>query len=323
MTEVAITGGTGVVGTAVLRHLVESGDEVRGLSRSEASDGVIADLGARPARGDVLDHSALVEAFSGCEIVYHVAGVNEMCSTDPERMYRVNVEGTRTVLRACAAAGVRRLVYTSSAVTIGEAAGVRATEDTPHRGFYLSEYERSKHHAERVVFAERTPVEVVAVNPGSVQGPGRATGTGGLILDVLRGRLPFLIEATVSMVDIDDCARGHLLAAGHGVPGRRYLLSGFTTTVSEAVEQAAAVLGRPVEVRLAPIWLVRALVATAYAGARAVGRTLPVCPEMIRVVAHGTDYDGSLAERELGLRYNPAEETIERMVNWFRSEGLL
>lgn len=312
-----------MVGTAVLRHLVESGDEVRGLSRSDASDGVITDLGARPVRGDVLDHAALVDAFGGCEIVYHVAGVNEMCSPDPARMYRVNVEGTRTVLRACAAAGVRRLVYTSSAVTIGEKAGVRANEETPHRGSYLSDYERSKHHAERVVFTERTPVEVVAVNPSSVQGPGRATGTGGLILDVLRGKLPFLIEATVSMVDIDDCARGHLLAARNGVPGRRYLLSGFTTRVSEAVDRAAAVLGRPVEVRLAPIWLVRAAVATAYAGARIVGRSLGVCPEMIRVVARGTDYDGSLAERDLGLDYTPAEETITRMVDWFRSEGLL
>ncbi|MGA7272143.1 MAG: NAD-dependent epimerase/dehydratase family protein [Acidimicrobiia bacterium] len=319
----AITGGTGVVGAAVLRHLVESGDEVRGLSRSQASDGAVATLGARPVRGDVLDHSALLDAFSGCEIVYHVAGINEMCSTDPDRMYRVNVEGSRNVVRACAAAGVRRLVYTSSAVTIGEEAGVRANEETPHRGTYLSAYERSKHHAERVVFAERTPVEVVAVNPSSVQGPGRATGTGGLILDVLAGRLPFLIEATVSMVDIDDCARGHLLAARNGVPGRRYILSGFTTTVSEAVEGAAAVLGRPVEVRLAPIWLVRAAVATVHAGARMIGRRLPVCPEMIRVVSHGTDYDGSLAERELNLEYTPADETISRMVNWFRDQGLL
>lgn len=312
-----------MVGTAVLRHLVEAGDDVRGLSRSEASDGVIAGLGARPVRGDVLDHSTLVDAFSGCEVVYHVAGINEMCSSDPRRMYRVNVEGTRTVLRACAAAGVRRLVYTSSAVTIGEEAGVRATEDTLHRGSYLSAYERSKHHAEQVVFAEETSVEVVAVNPSSVQGPGRATGTGGLILDVLRGKLPFLIDSTVSMVDIDDCARGHLLAARNGVVGRRYLLSGFTTTVSDAVGDAAGVLGRPVEVRMAPLWLVRAVVAVAYAGARLIGRSVPICPEMIRVVAHGTDYDGSRAKRELGLEYTAAEETISRMVEWFRAEGLL
>src|SRR5690606_19556654 len=146
-----------------------------------------------------------------------------------------------------------RMVLTSSATTIGERKGEVATEETAHRGYYLSEYEKSKHHAEQVAFAEKTRVEVVAVNPSSVQGPGRATGTGKLILSVLKGKLPFLVESVVSMVDIDDCAAGHRLAALHGRPGERYILSGFTTTVSEAVDMAASILGRPVRARLLPI----------------------------------------------------------------------
>ena len=321
--RVAVTGGSGVVGAAVVRHLVEAGDEVTAVARSETSAAKLRELGARTVPGDVTDHSAMVAAFRGAEVVYHVAGVNEMCSRDPSHMYRVNVDGTRTVLRACAAAGVRRMVLTSSATTIGERKGEVATEETAHRGYYLSEYEKSKHHAERAAFAEKTRVEVVAVNPSSVQGPGRATGTGKLILSVLKGKLPFLVESVVSMVDIDDCAAGHRLAALHGRPGERYILSGFTTTVSEAVDMAASILGRPVRARLLPIGVAWAGSAVVAAVSRLAGKQPPLCPEMVRVIAHGHRHDGSKATRELGLRYRTAEETLRRMVEWFQAEGLM
>lgn len=321
--SVAVTGGSGVVGGAVIRHLVDGGETVRAVARSEGAAGTVKGLGASPVAGEVTDHAAMVEAFAGCEVVYHVAGINEMCSRRPQDMYRVNVEGTRTVLRACEAAGVRRMVLTSSAAAIGEPAGVAATEDTPHRGHYLSVYERSKHHAELVAFAEATGVEVVAVNPSSVQGPGRATGTGKLILQVLKGSLRVLVESVVTIVDIDDCARGHLLAAEHGRPGERYLLSGFTTTVSDAVDLAASIVGRKVEVGMLPTpaaWAASAVVAGV---SRLAGRQPPLCPEMVRVIAHGHRHDGSRATRELGLTYTGAEATLRRLVEWFRAEGML
>ncbi|MGH8911476.1 MAG: NAD-dependent epimerase/dehydratase family protein [Acidimicrobiia bacterium] len=319
----ALTGGSGVVGSAVLRHLVAAGEQVRALARSSSSAGAVAARGATAVSGDILDHQALIETFSGCDLVYHVAGVNEMCSRNPERMYRVNVDGSRAVLRACAAAGVKRLVYTSSAVTIGEPAGVIATEKTTHRGSYLSAYERSKHHAERAVLSETTPVEVVTVNPSSVQGPGRSSGTGEIILRVLSGRLPVLVESTVSIVDIDDCARGHLLAGQNGSPGERYLLSGFTTSVSAAVSLAAEALGREVDVKLLPTWLAGLGAAAVEAGARLRRQRPRLCREMIRVVAHGHSYDGSRATRELGLEYTAPDETLRRLVEWFVAEDLL
>ena len=320
---VALTGGSGVVGSAVLRQLVAAGEEVRALARSSSSAGVVTAGGATAVSGDLLDHQALIDTFSGCDVVYHAAGVNEMCSRNPEWMYRINVDGSRAVLRACAAAGVRRLVYTSSAVTIGEPAGVIATEKTSHRGSYLSHYERSKHHAEQAVLGETTPVEVVAVNPSSVQGPGRSSGTGEIILRVLSGRLPVLVESTVSIVDIDDCARGHLLAGETGLPGERYLLSGFTTTVSAAVSLAADALGREVDVKLVPTWLAGLGAGAVEAGARLRRRRPRLCREMVRVVAHGHSYDGSRATRELGLEYTAPNETLRRLVQWLVAEDLL
>jgi dihydroflavonol-4-reductase len=244
---VLVTGGTGVVGRAVLRRLLADGRKVRALARSDASEDAVAALGAEAVRGDVLDLVSLTEAMRGCSTVFHVAGVNAICLRDPRDMGRTNVEGTATVVRAAADAGVGRVVYTSSSSAIGEPRHAVGREDSPHRGSYLSAYERSKHHAERRVFelAGSLDVAVVSVNPSSVQGPGRASGSARLLLEVVNGRLPVLVDTTISLVDIEDCARGHVLAETRGTPGERYLLSGASLTTREAVDLLDRIWGLP------------------------------------------------------------------------------
>lgn len=320
---VAVTGASGVVGSALLRHLVAVGVSPVALSRSDASDDALRRAGAIPVRGDLLDPGSLRRAFDGADTVFHVAGVNELCSPDPSRMLRVNVDGTVAAIEAARAAGVRRIVHTSSAAAIGEAAGSVGTEDSPHRGWYLSDYERSKHLAEIAAREHAAGIELVIVNPSSVQGPGRATGTGAIVLAAARGRLPALVDGRLSIVDIDDCARGHLLAAARGLPGRRYLLNSFTIPTGTALRILADVLGRPVRVRTLPGWVASAAAVAVEAGFRAVGRRPPVCREMVRTLRHGHAYDGSRASRELGLAYTGPEDLLSRLVGWFRSEGLL
>lgn len=321
--RVAITGGSGVVGTAVTSHLVESGFEVKALARSARSGSKVASLGATPFPGDVLDYDSVRSLVDSCEWVFHVAGVNEMCTRDPSHMWRVNVEGTRIVMDACREAGVSRLIHTSSVVTIGERKGEVATELTTHRGFYLSEYERTKTEAERLLFSEARGLDVVAVNPASVQGPGRATGTGRIILNAARGKLPFLIDTTISLVDIDDCARGHLLAARRGASGERYLLSGATLTLREAVALLSEVTDQEVSPRFLPTGVIYAISAMVEILFRAIGRHPPICREVVRVIDHGHRHDGSRATRELGLEYTPIDDTLRRTVEWFGVEDLL
>jgi dihydroflavonol-4-reductase len=321
VTSIFVTGGSGVVGSALVRELVARGTPPRALARTDTSAAKLEALGATPVLGDVL--SDLERSLEGAELVFHVAGVNEMCPSDPDHMYRVNVEGTRNVMRAARKVGVGRLVYTSSAATIGEAPGTVGTEDSPHRGWFLSHYERSKHLAERVAFEEAGDLDLVVVNPSSVQGPGRATGTGKLILDLLRGRLPALVETRLSVVDIDDCTRGHLLAAERGRKGERYLLNSFTLPIREAVALLEGAVGRSLGVRYLPGWVATTGAAALEAAFRLMRRKPPVCREMVRTLLHGHAYDGSKATRELGLEYTPPEVTIRRLVDWFRAEGLL
>jgi dihydroflavonol-4-reductase len=325
VSRVFVTGGSGVIGGALVARLVERGDEVLALARSDAAVAAVQKRGAKPVRGDTLDADALARGMEGCELAFHVAGVNALCVKDPENMRRVNVDGAVLAVKAAKRAGVPRLVHTSSAATVGEEPGAIGNEDTPHRGWFLSTYEQTKTEGERAALAAAAEIgqDVVSVNPSSVQGPGRASGTGRILLAFLDGRLRVFVQTYVSMVDIGDCVEGHLLAAERGVAGERYLLNGMTLTISEALALAAEVAGVERSPRLVP----RAL-ATVGAGAvegafRVARRSPPICREMVRTLLHGHRYDASRAERDLGLRYTPPEETVRRTVEWARAEGLL
>ncbi len=322
--SVFVTGGTGFLGRNIIRSLCDRGSEVRALVRSESGEESVAELGAVPVFGDVLDPRSITEALDGCDLVFHVAGVNDPCPSDPAHLYRVNVDGARTVVRCAAEGGVGRVVVTSSAAAIGEPTGVLATEETPHSGSYLSHYARSKKLGENAAFDEgvQRGVDVVAVLPSSVHGPGRADGTAALIRYAITVGRPFVVDTTLSLVDIADCTNGHILAARRGAPGRRYLLSGATLSIREALELLSVVTGR----RIRPIRVPRGVAGAAAPLADVAGRWLknaPLCGDMVRTLIQGHRIDGSLASRELGLVYTPVEETLLRTVTWFEESGFL
>jgi dihydroflavonol-4-reductase len=322
---VLVTGGTGYLGRGILERLLGDGERVKALARSETSAGALGELGAEAVRGDVLDLEALASAMQGCDIVYHAAGANAFCVRDPSPMFEVNVRGSQNVVRAAALAEVKRVVYTSSAATLGERKGTVGDEQSPHRGWFLSDYERSKFEAERAVLAaaDETEVEVVCVNPASVQGPGRATGSTRLLLDYLNGRLKAVVDSTLSLIDIADCTTGHLLAASRGKPGQRYVLSGATLTVREGLALLGRLAGVEQPMRILPPSLAMA-VATAAEAVAWIRRDRPrICRELARTLTHGHAYDGSKAADELGLRYTPIEETLRRTIDWWVEQRLV
>ena len=186
-------------------------------------------------RGDVFDEPALKAGMSGNEIVYHVAGIDTFCPTDPAALFHVNVRGAEIAVRAAHAAEVPRVVLTSSAAALGEAEGTVGNEDSPHRGSYMSVYERTSTRARSRPSPPRgTGIDLVAVNPSSVQGPGRAGGTGRIMIAYLNGKLKVFVHTRLSIVDIDDTVEGHILAAEKGQPGERYVINGATLLAEEA-----------------------------------------------------------------------------------------
>jgi dihydroflavonol-4-reductase len=324
--SVFVTGGSGFVGSAVVERLIRADRRVTALARSDESALRLEEMGADVVRGDVLDApDDLARKMSGAGVVFHIAGLNGFCLRDPAPLYRINVLGSRNVVLAAHEAGVRKVVHTSSGAAIGEAKGTIGTEHSPHRGYWLSNYERSKYESERAVFkvARDSGVEAISVNPSSVQGPGRTTGTAKLILAYANGRLRTAVETTMSVVDIADCAEAHLLAEARGEPGQRYLVSGASMRVSDATEIMARVTGIRIRPRMLPPVAAHAGATAAELGGLLRGRRPSVCREMMVTLLHGHRYDGSRAERELGLSYTPIEETMRRTIAWYEDQGLV
>ncbi|MGH2750282.1 MAG: NAD-dependent epimerase/dehydratase family protein [Actinomycetota bacterium] len=329
-----MTGGTGLLGSAILEGLVKEGREVAALCRSDESRRKLEAMGATPVTADLLDPEGLEKAMVGCDVVYHAAGLNAFCLKDRSPLFQVNVQGSLNVVEAALRLGVRRMVYTSSAATLGEKSRTVGREDSMHRGWFLSEYERSKYEAESAVMnrARSKGLELVCVNPSSVQGPGRAGGTAKIIVYYVTGRLKYFVNTRFSLVDIDDCTRGHLLAEAKGRPWNRYVLNSGTISAIDALGVMARITGVKYVPRFVPGRL-------AIGGAAVAANVLrmrqalssgsqdghdqapPVCSEMVRTLVHGHAYDGSRAARELGLEYTPIEDTLERTVRWLIDEG--
>jgi dihydroflavonol-4-reductase len=336
---VLVTGATGFVGGLVAARLLADGRRVRALVRRPGDARRLSPWGPggappgaagpapgggrhEPAVGDLDDAESLLRAADGCEVAYHVAGLNTLCLRDPAPLWRVNVDGTRRLLDAARRAGLRRVVFTSSAGVLGGDGTQPADESSPPPAEFTSVYARTKYEAERLALGI-DGIEVVAVNPSSVQGPGRRAGTARLLLDYLNGRLPFDVPARFGLCYTADCAEGHLLAEAKGRPGQRYVLNSGTLTSREAIEMVARITGLTERPRTLPLPVAMAVGAAAEQLARVRGRTPRFCREAIRTIAHPHLYDGSRAERELGVRYTPLTEALERMVGWYLRAGLV
>jgi dihydroflavonol-4-reductase len=319
--RVFLTGGSGFLGGALMKALLERGDEVVALARSDSAAKALQ--GAEIVKGDTVDEDAMADGMRGCDIVFHVAGMNTLCPEDPVEMIHVNVRGAEAAVRATARAGIKRLVLTSSSSSLGEEHGTIGNEDSPHRGWYMSVYERSKHEGEVAALAagERDGVDVVCVNPSSVQGPGRAGGTGRIMIAYLNGKLRAFVHTNISLVDIRDCVRGHLLAAEKGEPGRRYVISGATLTSAEALAIVAEMTGVEEKPRFLPPAVAQAAAAAVEGGFKLARKHPPVCRAMVRTMLHGHRYDGSRATRELGLTYTPVRDTFARTIEWALETG--
>jgi dihydroflavonol-4-reductase len=320
--RVLVTGGTGFVGGLLLARLVAQGRQVRALIRRPPDREQLPDPRVELALGDLRDEESLARAADGCAVVYHLAGMNQLCLPDPTPLYLVNVEGTRRMLQAARRAGVRRVVHTSSAATLGGDGTRMVDESAGPPDEFTSHYARSKFEAEQLALAF-DGVEVVAVNPSSVQGPGRTTGTAKVFIGYLNGRLPFDLPARFGLCYTEDCVNGHLLAEAKGRPGQRYVLNTATVTNTEAIDLIAVIAGLADRPRTLPLPLAMAAAAGAEALARLSGRPPRLCREFVRTAGHPHLYDGSRAERELGLRYTNLRAAMEATVHWYVQQGLV
>ena len=323
-----VTGGNGFVGAHVVRALLARGDRVRALVRKGADRAALDGCDVEFALGDLRDRESIERAVAGCEEVYHVAADYRLWVPDPDAMYAANVDGTRNVIEAARRAGARRIVHTSTVGALGIPVGGIGTEDTPVSiDDMVGPYKRSKFMAERVaVDAARDGAPVVIVNPSTPVGPLdlKPTPTGRIIVDFLNRRMPAFVDTGLNLADVEDVARGHLLAAEHGRFGEKYILGGENLTLKEMLDRLARLSGLP-----APRVRLPYAVAFGFAlGAEAVSRVLTHRPPRaslteVRMSRKHMFFDSSKAQRELGYRPGPVDGALARAIEFFRRSGFV
>jgi dihydroflavonol-4-reductase len=317
--KVCVTGATGFLGAHVVAGLVERGDEVRVTVRDRRRIAALAGREVEVVDGDVLDRRSMRRALDGCDVLFHTAG---MVASRPRReVWRVNAIGPRIAVEAAAECGVPRVVITSSVASIGPAvAGRPATERNayPEQGTGLL-YTDSKHEGERgaLTAGARLGTDVVSVCPSYVLGPALNRTRAGetstrIVANYLRGRLPAIVDAYTNIVDVEDVAAGHLLAAAHGRAGERYILGGDNLLWSEVIERIARISGVQHPLIVLPPEV--AGVADALKRAGIPSGLL----EGIRLMAPNWRYSSARARRELGYRPRRVSETLERTVSWYQ-----
>jgi dihydroflavonol-4-reductase len=325
-----VTGATGFVGSSVVKALLARGEGVRVLIRAGSNGCNLRDLPVETVVGDLEQPSSLRRVVAGCRALYHVAADYRLWAPRPGVMYRVNVDGTRALLRAAADAGVERIVYTSSVATLGIAADGRpADEGSPSTiEDMIGHYKRSKYLAEQAVreLIGREGVPAVIVNPSAPIGPGdvRPTPTGRIVLEAAKGRIPAYVDTGLNVVHVDDVAAGHLLAYERGAVGERYILGGQNLTLGEILTLIAVLAGRrPPRLRLpagliVPMAYLSELAATLRRGAEPL-----LTVDGLRMARKRMHYSSAKAERELGYCSRPAEDPVRDALAWYRRNGYL
>lgn len=324
---ILVTGATGFVGAAVARNLAEKGAKLRLLVRPGSNRRNLRGLEAELVEGDLDAPDSLVPAVSGCRYLFHVAADYRLWVPDAAAMRRTNIDGSVALLRAAAAAGVERSVYTSSVAALGlNEDGRPADEATPVVPAHLiGAYKRSKYDAEQAVRALARDQDIVIVNPSTPVGPGdvKPTPTGQMVLDAANGKMPAFVDTGLNIVHVDDVAEGHILALEQGRTGEAYILGGENLMLGAFFGAVARQAGRRAPTVKLPIAPLMPLAWVMERVAGVTGKTPRMTTEMLKMAHKKMFFDSGKAMRELGYAPRPAEAAIADALAFFRAEGLI
>jgi dihydroflavonol-4-reductase len=319
-----LTGATGFLGSAIARELLKDGRPLKLFIRKNTDTRNIDDLDCEKTYGDLRDRESLDSALIGCKSLYHTAAYYSLWSRDKKMIYDINVQGTRNILEAALEANVEKVVYTSTVGCIGLSEdGNPANEDHPMNPATLcNDYKLSKYQAEQVaheLFGRGLPV--VIVNPSTPVGPRdiKPTPTGKIILDFLNRKMPAYIDTGLNLIDVADCARGHILAEKKGQLGERYILGNKNMSLKEILMALEALTGLKAPRIKMPYWVAYSAGLACEWMSDAITHQPPAVPLAgVKMAKYFMYFDASKAVRELGLPQNPVEDALGQAVHWFK-----
>lgn len=323
-----VTGGTGFVGANLVAGLIEQGITPRVLHRQTSSLEALRGLHFETAIGDILDDvDALAADMAECHWVFHVAAVADYWRQPTNRLYQVNVEGTRRVLEAARRAGVRRFVFTSSLAALGLPRPGECLDEDDAFNLPPSQfpYGHSKRLAEQEVQrAVAQGLDAVIVNPTVVLGPRDVNQiSGSIIVEAARGLVRFVPPGGVNYIAVRDVVAGHIAAARHGRVGERYILGAHNLSHAEAIPIICRIVGRrPPRLKI-PGWLLPPAAAVVRLARALFGRPRALDENQVRLLGAEIYADAGKAQRELHLPQTPFPATVQEAYNWYNKHGYL
>ena len=325
--RVLVTGASGFVGSAVARCLRERGFAVSCLVRTSSPRTNFSGLDVTLVEGDMRDPASVAAAMAGQRFLFHVAADYRLWARDPEEIVRNNLAGARAVMQAARAAGVERIVYTSSVATLSLKAGPSDETRPLDPGDAIGAYKRSKVVAEREVerMVREEGLPAVIVNPSTPIGPRdvKPTPTGRIIVEAASGKMPAFVDTGLNLVHVEDVARGHLLAFDKGRVGERYVLGGQDATLREMLAVIADLVGRKPPTVALPLGPLFPLAYAAETIARLTGKEPFLTADALRMSRYKMFFSSAKAQAELGYHARPYREALEDAVTWFKTQGYI
>lgn len=323
-----VTGATGFVGSHIARQLIQAGHTARALYRSQQKLSQLDDLELEAVPGDLDDIVQLEQACAGCELVFHVAAKADYWKDDDrDALWRVNVEGTRNLLSAAKAAGVRRVIFTSSASTIGILPGAESADEStsfslpPERFWYAYTKLKAEEIAAEFV---ADGLDVVTLNPAVIIGPGDLNAISGSFI-LATARFQWLLPMSsggLAVIDVRDVARAHLAAIERGRAGQRYILSAANLSYHEWFGLIAAACGVRPPLLSTPDWLLEPT-ARFIDLLRGLGIQTPADADQTRLGSAHVYFDAGKANRELGAPQIDIETSLRDTFDWYQQHGYI
>ncbi len=319
--RVFVTGGTGFIGTNLVRSLLQEGYSVRALVRPTSRLDNLQGLGVETVKGDLNDPD-LYQQMQGCQVLFHVAAHYSLWQADREALYQSNVLGTRNILAAARKAKIERTVYTSSVAAIGVGQPGEIVDETHQSPVekLIGHYKKSKFFAEQEALkAAQAGQDVTIVNPSTPIGPWdiKPTPTGDIILRFLRRQMPAYVDTGLNLIDVRDVAQGHLLALEKGKTGDRYILGHQNLTLKAMLDQIAQITGLSAPQKTFPLWLPLSVAWIDERILAPLGKSPSVPLDGVRMSKQPMYYDASKAVRELGLPQSSIVTALKDAVDWF------
>jgi len=318
-----VTGGTGFVGLNLVQRLMAGDWDVTALHRASSDLTYLKRFNPRLAVGEITDAASVLAALpQGTDTVFHVAGNTNMWRKKNAQQTRDNVEGTRNVVEACLARGVRRLIVTSSISAYG-GVSCAVTEETPSLAAQSwVNYEKTKWQAQELALAAvPRGLEVVVMQPGAIMGPYDIGTWSRMFLMVRDGKLPGVPPATLSFTHVRECVAAHIAAADRGENGGQYILAGESATMLQLVQEIARLLGKPVPTSETPVWAVKAIAAVGDFMSTFTGKEPSFTPEMAEGLGGSFTVTSAKATRDLGYSVVPLKTMVRDCYDWMVAEG--